>query len=108
MNPLLRISRFFSSLKEPHPSRDWLFTLIFLATLLLSLTLFASYLFFGIESGSIVTPSTVATSSAPSVTRGEIEKVLESYRARKLNYNANNFLVIPLQDPSGNFGLPVK
>ena len=105
MNPLLRISRFFSSLKQAHPSRDWFLVLIFLATLLLSLTLFASYLFFGIESGSIVAPSHVATSSAPSVTRGEIGKVLESYRARKLNYNADNFLTIPLQDPSGNFGV---
>ena len=101
---LTHIRRFFEAIGRPYPARDWFVALIFLAFALLLFTLFASYLFFGIESGSIINPPATSLPSAKALTRGDIQKTLEIYRARKLNYDANNFPSTPLTDPSGSFG----
>lgn len=104
MNTLTRIRHFFSSLGRPYPSRDWFLALILLAVALLSFTLFASYLFFGIESGAIINPAGTLPPAVKTLTRGDIQKTLDVYRARKLNYDANNFPAMPLSDPAGAFG----
>lgn len=104
MNIFTNIRLFFSTLGRPAPLRDWLYVLILLGVALLSFTLYASYIFFGIESGSIINPTSSVPPSAKALTRGEVQNVLEAYRVRKLNYDANNFSTPPLSDPAGNFG----
>jgi hypothetical protein len=103
MNTFTRIRRFLVSLGRPYPSRDWFFALVIAAFALSSFTLFASYLFFGIESGSIITSPNAVPPVVKTLTRGDIQKTLDAYRIRKLNYDANNFPATPLSDPAGAF-----
>ena len=100
MTTLENITLFMASLLKPHPGRDWM--IIFILTLMIGIAcmVIAGYLFIGIRSGTIVGESYADDLKPPQITRGEIEKVLETSKARALNFNERNFPLPTLFDPS--------
>ncbi len=96
MKQFKSLQSFFFSFTHPDAARDWFAVLLLAAFTLLGLTLYASYLFFGIESGSIFNPPSPVSLGTPSVSRTDLETVLTLYRARQTNYNAGAPTVAPV------------
>lgn len=93
------LGTFFKSLTHPNPGRDWSFTLTLVIAVFLLFASYAGYIFFGIQSGLIASRNAIAF-PAQTVTGEEIQSVLESYRARKANYDAHIEPVLPVTDPA--------
>ncbi len=107
MNRFQKISDFLVSFARPNPSRDWFLTLMFLFIPLIIFICYAAYLFFGIQSGFIVHTETVSF-PAQTITEGEIQSVLNAYRARKANYEADREPLLPIVDPAGSSSVVPK
>ncbi|GEM_PF-1119885 len=90
---------FLASLTRPYPARDWFVVLCVVLVAFLGSVLFAGYLLVGIRSGGIIRPTESEGPPQPAVTKGDIEKVLEAYRARRVNFQARNLPVQTLKDP---------
>ena len=90
---------FLASLTRPYPARDWFAVLIVVFVAFLGSVLFAGYLLVGIRSGGAIQAIPAEAQSQPSVTKGDIQKVLETYRTRRVNYEAHNLPIQPLADP---------
>ncbi len=99
MNALTNMSASITNLLKPHPGRDWLIIFGIMLVVFIAVIAFAAYLFFGIRTGRIVGSSGADTLKQPTVTRGEIDAVLENFRMRQLNFNERNFPLPPLVDP---------
>lgn len=96
----MNIIDFFKSFGRPHPSRDWLFALIVLTIALAVLLGVAIFLFLGIRSGVIVGSAEGVVPIAPTVTRGELEAVLDAYQKKEINFDAENYPTPSLSDPA--------
>jgi hypothetical protein len=93
------LNAFLASLTRPYPARDWFVVLILVFAAFAGSVFFAGYLLIGIRSGDAISPASAEIQSQPSVTKGDIQKTLEMYRARRVNYEAHNLSVQPLKDP---------
>ncbi len=98
MKLISSIGRLLVSLTHPEPSRDWFFALVLIFVVFFGLTFYAVYIFFAVQSGTLFVIG--AGSGVPvSVTRGDIESVLDTYRTRSVNYAAHNLPAPPVVDP---------
>lgn len=94
-----KLNAFIRSLGTPYPLRDW-FTIVLSALFLGVLAIaVAGYLFFGIQTGSLVGAETVAREMPSPVSRAEMKKSIDTYTERAVNYEAKNFPFEPLSDP---------
>jgi len=91
---------FVVSFTKPHPSRDWLLLLAVFFIGLLSCFSIAAFLFLGIRSGTIVGNAGETAPVLPSVTRTELQGVVETYQKKETNFNARNYSRPSLSDPS--------
>lgn len=93
MKYLAPVVRFFVSLARPSPERDW--RIVLAAALLLGAALIgnAIYFYVGLQSGAIIAPREPTRSPAPTLSRAELSRALDFYRARALNYEAGNIAV---------------
>ncbi len=93
MNILTSTLAFFRSFTRPYPDRDW--TLVLSVALLgfLAATIFATYLFWGIRSGTIIGNAAGTPIVSQNVSRADMQSVIDAYRIRKANYEARNFSV---------------
>lgn len=84
----------------PHPVRDWL--LILFITLAASLVLIGISLYFyiGIRSGSIVGAPNTEASRTPGISRAALDSTVSKYETRRVNYDAGNFAIPSIADPS--------
>jgi len=100
MKFLKTATAFFRSLGRPYPLRDWYIVLgVTLATV--AWTVFvATYFFFGIRSGSIISPSAADNVPTPSVSRDALKEVVAEYETRLLNYESGNIPTPETPDPS--------
>ena len=71
-----------------------------MSAVLIAVIVYAAYLFIGINSGRIVGVAAPDLLTPPSVTRGDINKAIDSYQARALNFNERNLPLPTLFDPS--------
>lgn len=60
----------------------------------------ATYLFFGVQSGSIIGDTSSDLPSAPRVLRSELADAVERYEDRRINFEAGSFSVPDVSDPS--------
>ena len=93
------LNSFLASLTRPYPARDWFAALIVVFIAFLGSVFYAGYLLIGIQTGGAIHATPSEQQSQPSVTKGDIQKVLETYRARRVNYEAHNLPIQPLKDP---------
>lgn len=100
MNFFTRMTVSLPSFVRPNPARDWFFVLMVFVILLFSVALFAGYLFFSIEWGTAVGDTASLLTPHQAVTRSELERVVGIYETRGVNFNARNFPVFQLADPS--------
>ncbi|MFQ5540711.1 MAG: hypothetical protein ACE5F4_00460 [Candidatus Paceibacteria bacterium] len=95
-----RFLALIASFGKPHPTRDWYVVLALSALVVIWTVLIASYLFFGLRSGDIISPGAAGTDPAPSVSRETIERVTALYETRALNYEEGNIRLPQTPDPS--------
>lgn len=100
MKTLADIFYFLNSLKNPHPSRDWLIALSTAALVLAVFLGIAIFLFLGIRSGIVVGSAEGKIPASPTVTRGELKVVVEAYQKKELNFGAKNYPTPKLSDPA--------
>jgi len=89
-----------ASITNPNPGRDWSVALAILILLFVLLFAYAAYLFVGLRWGDLTGHAQIPQTQQPTVTRGKLESVLETYRARKANFEAGNFGPSGLFDPA--------
>lgn len=98
----MNITLSFDWLKElvhPNPGRDWLIVLgLGLVTVLAGVGL-AVYLFWGIQTGSIIGGTSAQLAPPVPISRATLKKVLDAYQLRAANYTGANFPVFNLTDP---------
>lgn len=100
MEYLSRITQFFQRLTNPHPTRDWYIALSIAALTALVLALVAVYFFFGIQSGFIIGSQSGTDGPTPTLSREQLSQTLELYEQRRINFEAGNYSVPDVSDPS--------
>lgn len=100
MKYLLRIKNAVSSLTQPNPLRDWFIVLCLLVALLLTLIGVSVYFFVGIQSGGILGEPDTEIKRTQTVSRKTLEDVVNTYEARRVNYEAGNISAPDVRDPS--------
>lgn len=93
------LAEFFRALARPYPSRDWLIALIALFFLFLALAFYGVYLYFGVETGSLLGSTNANPASVIKVTKADIQNVVAAYNARIVNWNAHNISAPNVADP---------
>ena len=100
MEYLNNIWEWIKTFGTPYPRRDWMTVLGVCSIIGIILIGFAGYIFFGIQTGSLVAASVPeGVVPAPSVSRAQMTKVLAEYGQRATNYNAQNIPTYTLFDP---------
>jgi hypothetical protein len=89
----------FKTFGKPNPTRDWLSILAISTVIFIAGAAWAGYIFLGIQTGSLIQAGSDAHKPPAPISRAEIQKVLDLYRARVANYQAQNFPSYPLNDP---------
>lgn len=100
MKFIATVTAFFQTLTTPHPMRDWYLLLAVAALVTVLLISMAVYFFFGIQSGFIIGSFTPEVVPRPTVSREALLETLETYEERRLNFEAGNYLVPNVSDPS--------
>ena len=100
MNILSHIGHFFLSLTRPKPSRDWFFALICIFLMFVCLVSYAIYIYVSINSGAAFSSGAEGTAPVISLTRADVQSILETYRARSVNYVAHNLPMPVVTDPA--------
>lgn len=93
------LNSFLRSLGTPYPLRDWFVIVVCASMCGIASVAIAGYLFFGIQTGSLVGAETVAKELPSPVSRAEMKKSVEIYTERAVNYEAKNFPFEQLSDP---------
>lgn len=100
MNLLTTLTRSIASLSSPHPLRDWLLTLA-LAVMLTAVFLSVSvYYFFGVRSGALVSGTDTALEKPARLSKGDLEKAVALYEARRAAYESGDIAVPQVSDLS--------
>jgi hypothetical protein len=86
-------------LGRPSATRDWRIVLAVASAVVVGGTALAVYLFFGVQSGSIIAAASGAPTPPNPVSRAALKQVLDKYRVRKANYDAKSFPAFPVVDP---------
>ena len=100
MEYLSRITQFLQKLTNPYPTRDWYIMLAIAALTALILIAIAVYFFIGIQSGFIIGSSSETEIPTQSLSREKIKQTLEVYEQRRVNFEAGNYAVPDVSDPS--------
>ncbi len=100
INLSFNAKEFFASLGTPHPLRDWILLLSFAVVGLVVVVGIGVYYFFGIQSGTIIGDTSAQISPAPRVSRVELEKMVETFTQRAVNFEAGAIEVPEFSDPS--------
>lgn len=100
INLSFSVREFFASLGTPHPLRDWILLLALAVVGLVMVVGIGVYYFFGIQSGTIIGDTTAQIAPAPRVSRVELEKMVELFTQRAVNFEADAVEVPELSDPS--------
>ena len=94
-----KVLEWFKTLASPSPTRDWRLIVSVAGVLVLLGFGLAAYLFWGVQSGSIIAAGAEAPRPPTQVSRALIKRVQDSYRARLANYTAKNFPAYNVIDP---------
>lgn len=100
MKPLRSLSFDLKTALSPHPLRDWFLVLALAILLALALLGSSLFYFFGVRSGSIIGASDAPPGKAAHLSRDDLERAVELYETRRVNYEADNFKVPQVSDPS--------
>lgn len=100
MEYLKIFSSVFHKLTNPYPLRDWYILLTGSAAIALVLIGIAIYFFVGIQSGFIIGERTDVDTKSPTVSREKLSQILETYEKRRVNFEAGNFSMPKVSDPS--------
>lgn len=87
------------SIATPHPARDWSIALVIIVMTFVGFVAYAGYLFVGIRWGGLTGESSIQSVSPPTITRGELDSALETYRVRRANFESRNFGIPGVTDP---------
>ena len=93
------ILNWFKKFLVPNPTRDWASVLVIGLIIFVAAVGWGVYVFVGIKSGALIEAGSTTTTPPAPLSRAEIQKVLDIYRARAANYQAGNFPSYPLNDP---------
>ncbi len=86
-------------LGRPSPGRDWIIAACVVGVLALVAIGISAYMFWSIQTGSIVAAGAAAPRAPTPVSRDSMKKVIDSYQERAANYTARNFAAFNLNDP---------
>lgn len=100
MNTFKRFIQLVRSFSSPHPLRDWFAVLVVAALALVAFVGTSTYYFFGLRSGSIIGTGVAEVTRVPRVSREELEAVVTLFETRTLNFDADNFRIPDVSDPS--------
>ena len=93
------IADFFKNLTRPYPTRDWALIAGLSFILFIGGAVIAGQLFWGTQTGSIVTASADVPRAPIPVSRDAIKKVIEIYQTRATQYQNKVFPAVTLSDP---------
>ncbi len=93
------VLQWLAGFRKPYPGRDWAIVAGVSLVLMLCGLAFAGYLFWGVQTGAIISAAQQVPRAPIPVSRDAIKKVLETYSARATNYAAQNFVGVNLTDP---------
>lgn len=88
------------TLITPHPVRDWLFILFITLAASLVLMGISLYFYIGIRSGNIVGAPNTEAGRVPGISRAALDDTVSKYETRRVNYDAGNFAIPSIADPS--------
>ncbi len=83
----------------PHPSRDWRMILALSALLGIIGGGFAAYTFWGVQSGSLIAAVVDTPVQPVPVSREALERVIDAYSKRIINFEEKNFPAFIVNDP---------
>jgi hypothetical protein len=93
------LTDFFTDLARPYPTRDWIIVAVCGLILFVSGAGVAAQLFWGTQTGSIVSASADVPRAPIPVSRDAIQFVIETYQVRATNYQNKAFPAVTLSDP---------
>lgn len=93
------VVKWLQGFNRPYPARDWALVAALTLIVALSGVGFAGYLFWGVQTGTIIAAAQEVPRAPIPVSRAAIVEVLETYQARATNYAAKNFVGVNLIDP---------
>ena len=88
-----------ANLSRPYPARDWLIVLSISGMLCALGFMLAAYLFFGVQTGTLIDSSSEVPRAPIPVTKEAITSVLDSYQVRAANFANKTFPAVDLLDP---------
>jgi len=93
------LTDFLKNLSRPYPTRDWIIVGGIGLVLFLGGAGVAAQLFWGTQTGSIVSASADVPRAPIPVSRDAIKYVIETYQVRATNYQNKIFPAVTLSDP---------
>lgn len=92
--------QYLKQFTRPYPVRDWYIVLVLNGVLFVATLGIALYFFIGLQSGAIIVPKDGNDVPAPSVSRDDLNQVLEKYKERELNFESENIDTPDVNDPA--------